>query len=134
MSRPIILFCGKVKHRGEILENYIRKGNFNLTKLAEALPWTVKTIYRHFQEEDLALDKLIEYSKALKYDFKEEFPELEGLRWIASEPYPPYKNNQGVSEAEYYRKKYEEVLEKYNSMLERYNLLLQNRITGQGSS
>lgn len=115
--------------RGKILENYIRKGNVNLTKLAESLPWTVKTIYRHFEEDNLPYDKMLEYSTALKYDFQEELPELAAMRLRMNEPMASYKNQVGnkISEAEFYRKKYEEVLEKYNNMLERYNLLLQNR-------
>ncbi len=106
----------------------MRKAGVNLTKLATLLPWTSKTIYRHIQDPDLPYDKLLEYSKALHYDFKEEFPEMESLRKQLAEPYNSYKTGDKETEAEYYRNKYEQLLEKYNDMLERYNALLMNNM------
>ncbi|MDB4919469.1 hypothetical protein [Mucilaginibacter sp.] len=101
--------------------------------MSESLPWTVKTIYRDFKDENLPYEKLLEYSRALKYDFKAEFPELEALRSNIREPYPSYKPEESVEDdGEYYRRKYEEVLEKYNNMLEKYNELLQSRLSIQG--
>jgi hypothetical protein len=120
-----------VKHRGEVLEKYIRKGNFTLTKLAKSLGCSTRTLYRDFEDEDLPYEKLLEYSKALNYDFATEFPELQALQMSLHEPYVAYgtKPEPGVNEAEFYKKKYEEILVKYNNVLEQYNLLLQNRLS-----
>lgn len=123
-------------NRGKILEDYVRSEQVNLTKLAGKLPWTVKTIYRHFQEPDLPFDKFAEYAKALKYDFAEEMPGLQIFLNSVAEPYAHYKTKEksGMSEAEYYKQKYQDVLEKYNDMLERYNQLLSKRIYNTGTS
>lgn len=123
------LLCRTMAHRGEILEKYIRTEKVNMTKLANKLPWTVKTVYRHFLEEDLALEKLQEYARALKYDFKKEIPELEAVKNLMTEPYPSYKQPSGDTNTEdFYRNKYEDVLEKYTELLVKYNALLEGQI------
>lgn len=118
-----------MSHRGSILENYLRKQHVNLTKLAERLPFTVRTMYRHFQEEHLELEKLLEYSQALNHDFSDDIPEMAALKFHLKEPHAPYKlkSNDDIGEAEYYRNKYEQLLEKYNEMLEQYNSVLQRK-------
>jgi len=120
-----------VIHRGEIIEQYIRKHRLNLSKLAESMPWTVKTMYRHFKEPYLHYDRVLEYARVLGYDFHKEMPELKAFNWLLREPEEIYQvsPSKGENEAEFYRKKYEETLEKYNDMLERYNLLLQGKVT-----
>lgn len=62
-------------HRGEIVEKYIR-ANYTLTKLASLLPFTVRTMYRHFDDPDLPLEQVLEYAKATNHDFSDEIPEM----------------------------------------------------------
>lgn len=103
----------------------------NLTKLAEKLPWTVKTIYRHFEDDDLAYEKIAEYAKATKYPFTEEFPELERYNFRTLEEIPIYKAS---TEPDYYRLKYEMILEKYNGLLEKHNELIIKCLSKSGDS
>lgn len=107
--------------RGKILENRLRLLGVNLTKLAQKLPWTVKTIYRHFEEDDLPYEKIAEYAKATKYPFTEEFPELEKYNYNTLEDIPIYKAS---TDPDYYRLKYEMILEKYNGLLEKHNQVI----------
>ncbi len=125
------LICRAVVHRGQILESYIRKRGFALTKLGELMPWTVKTIYRHFEDPDLPFDRIIQYSRVLKYDFRAEFPGLKEYEWMLTEPEQEYEVKPGTGDdaGQFYRKKYEDLLEKYNDMLVRYNLLLEKHAT-----
>ncbi|WP_432328852.1 hypothetical protein ACRQ5D_10660 [Mucilaginibacter sp. P25] len=116
-------------NRGAVLEKYIRKERVNVTLLSQKLPWTVKTIYRHFQEEQLPLEKMAEYAKALKYDFHSEVPELAALKNVVHDPYVPYKTQSETNNDELdYRRKYEDVLEKYTDILVKYNALLEQRL------
>jgi hypothetical protein len=121
--------CRAMVNRGAILEKYIRKEKVNVTQLSQKLPWTVKTIYRHFLEEQLPLEKLAEYARALKYDFHVEIPELAALKYVAKEPPVPYKTQGELpTDEESYRRKYEDVLEKYTDILVKYNALLEQRL------
>lgn len=122
----MIDICKALIHRGEILARTLRQQGVNLTKLAEKLPWTVKTIYRHFDDPELQYEKIVEYSKATKYPFTEEFPELEKYNYTNLEDIPIYKQS---TEPDYYRLKYEMILEKYNGLLERHNIVLIKLLT-----
>ena len=113
--------------RGKILGERLRLLGVNLTKLAEKLPWTVKTIYRHFDEDDLPYEKIAEYAKATKYPFTDEFPELEKYNFKSLEEIPIYKES---TEPDYYRLKYEMLLEKYNGLLEKHNEVIIKYLSG----
>jgi len=130
LSHIIIFLCNVLIHRGEILGITLRKLNLNLTKLAEKLPWTVKTIYRHIDERDLPYEKIAEYAKASKYPFTEEFPELEKFNYNSKEDLPIYKDS---TDPEYYRLKYEMLLEKHSRLLERYNDLMERHYSNNES-
>jgi hypothetical protein len=121
-------------NRGQILENYLRSNGINLTELAESLPWTVRTMYRHFETPDLSLEKLLEYAKVVQYDFSDQVPEMNALKFRLAEPPSGFKSKErnGVTEAEYYRDKYEKLLEKYNELLEIFNQGL--RISGDNQA
>lgn len=127
MSLYLSLFCNTLAHRGKILEEVLRKQGINFTKLSEKLPWTVKTIYRHFEEERLPFEKIAEYAKAIHYSFEKEFPELEKFNFSSMEEMPLYKT---VNDVEYYRLKYEQMLERYNNILEKYNDMIVNQLQG----
>lgn len=118
MSKTILLLCKTLIQRGKILESKLRQLGINLTKLSDKLPWTVKTIYRHFEENELPYEKIAEYAKAVKYPFTEEFPELEKFNYNSIDEIPIYKES---TEPDYYRLKYEMLLEKYNGLLEKHN-------------
>jgi hypothetical protein len=125
MSHIIDLFCNTLIHRGKILEETLRKQNTVLTKLADRLPWNVKTIYRHFEVPDLSYEKIGEYAKATNYSFTEEFPELEKFNFRAIKDIPQFSES---LDPEYYRLKYELLLEKYNGLLEKYSDLIMNQL------
>lgn len=121
LSRFIIFFCNVLIKRGKILREILDKRQVNITKLAEKLPWSVKTVYRHFDDDHLSYEKVAEYARAINYDFTEEFPDLAKFNFKALEEIPIYKNSNDV---EYYRTKYEQLLERYNYMMEKYTDLI----------
>lgn len=121
MSQNMRSICNALIQRGKILEAKLRQLGINLTKLSEKMPWTVKTIYRHFEEDELSFEKIAEYAKAVKYPFTEEFPELEKFNYKTLEEIPIYKES---TDPDYYRLKYEMLLEKYNGLLEKHNQVI----------
>lgn len=128
LSQNIVFICNTLIHRGKILEEVLRKQNSVLTQLAIKLPWTVKTIYRHFEEADLSYEKIGEYAKATKYPFTKEFPELEKFNYKSIEEIPNYSES---LDREYYRLKYENIMEKYNVLLEKYSELILSQLQKQ---
>jgi hypothetical protein len=120
-------------NRGEILEKYIRANSVNLTQLATKLPWTSKTIYRHFETPGLDIEKVLIYSEALNHDFSDDIPEMAAYKHRVAEPPLDYRKSKGsLSEAEYYRTKYESLLEKYTDLQAQHIRLLQQRETEKG--
>lgn len=128
LSQSQQYICNTLIHRGKILEETLRKQNVVLTKLADKLPWSTKTIYRHFEEQDLSYEKIGEYARASKYPFTDEFPELEKYNYRSIQDIPNYSQS---TDPEFYRLKYENLLEKYNGLLEKYSDLIMGQLKTQ---
>lgn len=77
MVQSLRYFCNTLIHKGNILEKYVRRFHPNLTDLVNKLGYRSRnTIYRHFQTADLDDGIILQYARALKTNFKDEFPHL----------------------------------------------------------
>jgi predicted transcriptional regulator len=65
-----------MKHRGEIVEKAIRQSGVKITQIAKEIGYNRKSIYDFFDNANLSLDVIVEIGKAIKYDFRKDFPEL----------------------------------------------------------
>lgn len=104
------------KHRGEIVEEAIRKSGFSLKKLAERLKISRNTLYNRFKEPALSYEFITAVGSIIHYNFEIDFPELE-----------EETNRVGERPVSYVERNTVELLKlekKYTNLLERYNELL----------
>lgn len=100
-------------HHGKILEEAIRSRGFALTSVAKQLQISRKTLYNYFEQDDLPLQKIALFDRILGLGLSSKYPELSNYYTLPSEGVVA---DQG--QAEYWKKKYIELLEKYTQLLE----------------
>lgn len=111
-----------LKNRGEILEKVVRQSNMSVVAIARQMGVERSTVYRHFTLPDLDAGIILRYSKVLRHDFSEEFPELfSDLKSIINEPDPSYgiakSYGELMNERDYWKDKYITLLERYNELI-----------------
>lgn len=109
-------------HKGEILERAVRKTAISISELARKVDYDRGTIYRHFKDEDLEDSIILKYSKALKNDFRKEFPQLPSYGNLLQEPLNEYRAltlSEALQEADMWKEKYISLLEQYNNLLKK---------------
>lgn len=98
------------QHRGEILEEIVRKSGYSLKVLAERLKISRNTLYNKFKTYDLSYDFIIRVGEIIHYDFAYEYPEIKTK--IGN-----IDNTQPTAELWRMEKKYTQLLERYNKLL-----------------
>jgi transcriptional regulator with XRE-family HTH domain len=63
-------------HRGEIVEKFVRKSGYSLSKLAEKLHISRNTLYNRFSNANLSYGFIQEVGAVINYDFSLDFPEM----------------------------------------------------------
>lgn len=118
MIQVVCYFCNTLIHKGEILQKVVRKYYPNITALAKLMGYESRaTIYRHFETDDLSDGLILKYAKALKYSFKDEFPDLYA-RYFVSEPANTYGDGKSLEEqVEMWKDMYYELLAENNRLL-----------------
>lgn len=102
------------KHRGEIVEEVVRRSGFPITRLAERLKISRNTLYNRFRSPDLSYEFISAVSDIIHYNFSLDFPEL-------------IENETSEGSSQYTERNTIELLRlerKYRDLLERYNKLL----------
>lgn len=112
-------FYNTLIHKGKILEKYVRRYHPNLTELAKKLGYAARTtLYDHFNNADLGDGIILKYARVLKYDFKDEFPELHQVLHVA-DPSPSYVKGKSLEEqVELWKEMYYEQLAVNNRLLQ----------------
>jgi len=104
------------KHRGEIVEDVIRKSGFSLKKLSERLGVSRHTLYNRFKEPELGYEFIIAVGNIIHYNFTLEFPELQAEISEMDERPMGYVDRDAIELLKLKRK--------YTGQLERYNRFL----------
>ena len=104
------------KHRGEIVEEAIRRSGFPLKKLAERLQISRNTLYNRFKDPDLSYEFITAVSNIIHYNFAIDFPELEAEDNESGEDLASYRNRD-IVELLRVEKKYTGLLERYNKLM-----------------
>lgn len=104
------------KHRGEIVEEAVRKSGFSIKKLAERLKISRNTLYNRFRDPELSYEVIAAIGNIIHYNFAIDFPELEIETNKAGEGPITYAERDMV-ELLRLEKKYTGLLERYNELL-----------------
>jgi transcriptional regulator with XRE-family HTH domain len=104
------------KHRGEIVEDAIRKSGFSLKKLSERLGISRNTLYNRFKDPELSYEFIIAVGNVIHYNFALDFAELRSETHEVRESPINYIERDAV-ELLNLKKKYTDLLERYNKLL-----------------
>ena len=104
------------KHRGELVEDAVRRSGFSLKKLSERLRISRNTLYNRFKEPDLSYEFIIAVGNIIHYNFELDFPELKEMDNGVGESPIGYIDRDAV-ELVRLEKKYMALLERYNKLL-----------------
>ena len=104
------------KHRGEIVEDAVRKSGFSLKKLSERLKISRNTLYNRFREPELSYEFIREVGNIIHYNFSIDFAELQEEIDEVGEGAISY-TDRDVAELLRLEKKYTGLLERYNKLL-----------------
>ncbi|CAH2559583.1 hypothetical protein [Cardinium endosymbiont of Oedothorax gibbosus] len=97
-----------MQHRGEIIENVVRRSGISLSVLAGKMGISTNTLYNRFKEKNLSYDFILTLGMVLHYNFAVHFPEMKSDKALPDDV----------------RAELFQLEEKYKSLLERYNWLL----------
>lgn len=96
------------QHRGEIIENVIRRSGISLSVLAEKMGISRNTLYNRFKERNLSYEFILTLGVILHYNFSVHFPEMKSSRILPED---------ARSELFQLENKYKTLLEKYHWLL-----------------
>lgn len=115
---------GKIRkiHRGEILHSVAKREKKTIKTIANEAGFEKSTFYSHVKKEDLSLDILFRYGKAIPHDFEIEIPEMVEF----SEKYRIKKNQIIKPTYEVLLQEKEDWKDKFYVLLEEYTKLLKD--------
>ncbi|WP_243018252.1 MULTISPECIES: helix-turn-helix domain-containing protein [Candidatus Cardinium] len=97
-----------MQHRGEIIENVVRRSGISLSVLAERMGISRNTLYNRFKEKNLSYDFILTLGMVLHYNFAVHFPEIKSDSALPED-----------ARAELFQ-----LEQKYKTLLEKYHWLL----------
>jgi transcriptional regulator with XRE-family HTH domain len=96
-------------HRGEIVEKFVRKSGYSLSKLADKLHISRNTLYNRFSNANLSYRFIQEVGMIINYDFSFDFTEM---------PKDEQATGNKNSTLRHLENKYSILLEKHTKLLE----------------
>lgn len=96
-----------MKHRGEILREAVRQSGLTAKEITEKTKISHTRLYRMYKDPYVSFDELILLGKALRYNFANDFPELNEDGTSLNEP------EDNIN----YKAKYYELLEEHLKVL-----------------
>ena len=103
-------------HRGQVLKKAVKESGIPVTTLIRRVHYSRTSYYNHIDNKDLSLDIIAQYGKALGIDFSVNFPQLKHVENFINKT--PLNIEDAISEINYWKDKYYELLEKYNFSIE----------------
>lgn len=102
-------------HRGEIVEQAVRRSGVPITTIAKRLGRSRRWMYLMFENPDVSIEIITRIGQIIYYDFHPDLPSL----------FPKFQTVEQVSylkhEAEeYWKNKYFALLEEYNALLKKF--------------
>ena len=111
------------KHRGQALAAAVNASGTNVEDVAEKAGYTRSAYYKHVKRADLDFHILIEYGKAMRFDFSDEFPDMP--KYLLQEPDEIYGAPETLEQA---KLMINQLKNKYTDLLEKYNVLMEEKV------
>jgi len=112
------------QHRGEVVKEAVLKSGVKITKLHEELGISRPTLYRRFEEPNLAFKFIEQVGALIRHDFAQEFRELAPPVAAVAEPTVGYQ----LDSLDDCKNKLLHVYGLYTELQEKYAALLAERI------
>ncbi|MDN5246737.1 MAG: hypothetical protein V3581_00375 [Candidatus Cardinium sp.] len=97
-----------MQHRGEIIENVVRRSGISLSILASKMDVSRNTLYNRFKDKNVSYDFILTLGAVLHYNFSAHFPEMKSDSPLPDDP---------RAELFQLERKYKTLLEKYHWLL-----------------
>ena len=101
----------------------VTTSGMNVEDVADRAGYSRSAYYKHVKKADLDFHILIEYGKALRFDFSDEFPEMP--KYLIQEPDEIYDVPETLDQA---KTMLAQLKNKYTDLLEKYNLLMEEKV------
>jgi hypothetical protein len=105
-------------HRGEIVEQAIRKSGIPIATIAKRLGKSRRWMYLMFENPDVPIEVISHIGQIIHHDFSDRIPALSDKMQIISDEEMKYTFTRNI---EYWKNKYFDLLEEYNSLLKKVN-------------
>lgn len=103
-------------HRGEIVEQAVRKSGVPIATIAKRLGKSRRWMYLMFDNPDVPIEMITRIGQVIYYDFHDDLPSLFPKGQVFSESPITYKPSES---AEYWKNKYFSLLEEHNVLLKK---------------
>lgn len=103
-------------HRGEIVEQAVRKSGIPIATIAKRLGKSRRWMYLMFENPNVPVEIISRIGQIIYYDFHDDFPTLITKSPPASDSSLHYKSPENI---EYWKNKYFILLEEYNALLKK---------------
>lgn len=109
--------------RGRLLQSIVEESGINIGSLVKKVGYKNRaSYYSHIDKPDLSLEILFAYAKVLKYDLRNEFPEVS--QFMLEDPATDYNTvpetlEEAIVLIDKWKGKYFMLLEKYSGLMER---------------
>lgn len=103
--------------KGAIVERVVRRSGISIAELARRIKVDRRSIYYWFKQSNLDAATIAKLGRALTYDFKQDFPDLN-----LDEQNEPVRSLAPTEEVMHWKTKYIGLLENYNYLLQEQRL------------
>lgn len=103
-----------MQHRGEIIKEAVYKSGYPITELAKRMGKSRRWVYLLFENTTVSIDIMLQIGKIIHYDFSEELNRPSANLFTVNEHPSIY-----ISDEEYWKNKYLNLLEEYNDLLKK---------------
>ena len=107
-----------MEHRGEIIEQAVRKSGMSLVTISKKMGKSRRWLYLQFENPLVSLDVVLQIGKIIYYDFSEDIQILKVNTFISE-----IDDNKTEREVEYWKEKYYTIMEEYLLLLKKTTIL-----------
>ncbi len=102
-----------MQHRGEIIRKVVLDSGYSITKLAERLAVSRRTVYNYFENPKVPMDTILEIGKIIGYDFRKDIKDLKGF----GSGIQNTEDAEGAYSVTYWKDRYYQLLEEHKELL-----------------